>query len=154
MNQLAKLNHLSDLMLSHRAAELGWQALDALAKIDDPAEAINLTHDIKAIKDRIAKMKLDFDAMFPWAVAWLDGMRRTGQLISAGQEAGSIQIQADGGQPSNKLLLGDLGLNKMQSSRWQRLGQIDGEDFRTWYEELQNIQEQRHHPVERNSRQR
>src|SRR3989304_2520626 len=66
-----------------------------------------------------------FEAMFPWSVAWLDGMRRTGQLISAGQEAETIVGDHGKGRTSgNRLLLVYLGLDKMQASRWPRLADI------------------------------
>jgi N6-adenosine-specific RNA methylase IME4 len=71
-------------------------------------------------------------------------MRQTGRLISAGQEAGMIAAREDGrpNKGNDLLLLSDLGLDKMQSSRWQRLGEIDDEDFRTWVEEFKKRGEQ------------
>jgi len=137
-----ELVKISETDLATRAAELGWEALRSVQVTADPATAAGMTHDIKAIRDRIAKMRLDFDAMFPWAVAWLGGMRRTGQLISAGQEAGTIVVSEDGKKPADKLSVGQLGLDHQQSSRWQRLGEIDDENFRTWVEEFKDRGEQ------------
>jgi N6-adenosine-specific RNA methylase IME4 len=138
-----ELVKISETDLATRAAELGWDALQAVQAMTDPAVAGGMTHDIKAIRDRIAKMHLDFEAMFPWAVAWLGGIRQTGRLISAGQEAETIVGHHGKGRTSgNRLLLDDLGLDKMQASRWQRLADIHDEDFRTWYEEFRNNREQ------------
>ena len=144
---LASLRGLTDIELAQDAAKLGYKAHQMLQRITDPAEAASFTHDVKAIRDRIAKLNLSrehaFEAMFPWSVAWLDGMRRTGQLISAGQEAETIVGDHGKGRTSdNRLLLDDLGLDKMQASRWQRLADIHDEDFRTWYEEFRNNREQ------------
>jgi N6-adenosine-specific RNA methylase IME4 len=143
---LPEIRRMTDIELAEQALELGKRAQEKLATINDPKEAVEFTHNVKAIRDRISKVQMDqeqaFRALFPWSIAWLDGMRQTGRLIGEGQETGAIQTQSDGGQPSNRLLLGDLGLDKMQSSRWQRLAQIDDQDFDLWKEERLNNREQ------------
>ena len=110
------LRKLSDEALAISAEELGWKANAALAEIADAAEAASFTHDVKAIRDRISKLQLEqekaFAALFPWSIVWLEGMRKTGGLVAAGQEAGTIAKQESEISRSDKLSLQDLGLDK------------------------------------------
>jgi N6-adenosine-specific RNA methylase IME4 len=141
----SEIQQYTDKQLATNAEAEGWKAYDRLAELTSPAELASFTHDIKAIRDRVSKLQLDreraFEALFPWSVAWLAGMRSTGKAIVEGQEAGTIHGPHDS-RSGNKLLLEDMGLDKIQSSRWQRLAEIDDEDFRTWYEEAKDNREQ------------
>ena len=144
---LPEIRRMTDIELAERSQEFGKHAQKKLATISDPKEAVEFTHDVKAIRDRIAKVQMDqeqaFRALFPWSIAWLDGMRQTGRLISAGQDIGAIALGGrHGTELGNKLLLNDLGLDKIQSSRWQRLAQIDDRDFDVWKNELEANREQ------------
>ena len=144
---LPEIRKMTDVELANRAQELGQRAQEKLATISNPKEAVEFTHDIKAIRDRISKAQMDqeqaFRALFPWSIAWLDGMRTTGRLIAEGQEAGAIaKSSTNRYSTGNSLLLVDLGLDKMQSSRWQRLAKIDDQDFDIWKNELKTNREQ------------
>jgi hypothetical protein len=65
-------------------------------------------------------------------------MRHTGALIASGQEAGSIATREGGrpGKSNGKLLLSDLEIEKIESSRWQRLAGVHPEDWRTCEKEF------------------
>jgi len=49
-------------------------------------------------------------------------MRKAGELIAEGQEKGEITTRRDNQYSDcSKLLLSDVGIDRTQSSRWQRL---------------------------------
>jgi hypothetical protein len=132
---------IPDSELAVNAAALATRARAALARIARPSDGAHFIHDVKAVRDRVAKLRLTgeqaFEAKFPWDMAWLEGMRHTGGLIASGQEAGTILSHREQKRvSSSKLRLEDLDIEKDESSRWQRLATIDPEDWRTFDEEF------------------
>jgi N6-adenosine-specific RNA methylase IME4 len=126
--------------LATNAIALADRARRSLAKISRPEDGAKFVHDAKAIRDRIHKLRLDkeaaFEAAFPWDMAWLEGMRHTGTLIAAGQKAGTIADRDNQHTAGNKLLLADLEIEKIESSRWQRFGSIHDQDWQLFEKSL------------------
>jgi hypothetical protein len=141
MKNEIQLASIPDSQLAVHAAALAQRAREMLATIVEPEDGARFIHDVKAIKDRIGKLRLTeeevFKAQFPWSMCWLEGMRRTGKLIADGQEAGTIALGGRrGAELGNKMLLNDLDIERIESSRWQRLAEIHPEDWRTFEEVL------------------
>ena len=140
MTTAIQLAAIPDTQLATNAAALAKRARASLASIAEPAEGASFIHDVKAVRDRVAKLRLigeeAFEAKFPWDMAWLEGMRHTGGLIAAGQEAGTIKGKGNPGKYNDQLHLSDLEIEPIESSRWQRLAGIDPEDWRTFDEEF------------------
>lgn len=141
MTNALSVRGLPDAELARNAVALAAEARHRLAKIANPVEAAKFVHDLAAIKQRIHKLRLAkeeaYEAAFPWDMAWLEGMRHTGGLLTRGQEAGTIALGGRrGSELGNKLLLNDLEIERIESSRWQRLASIDAEDWRVFDEEF------------------
>ena len=135
-----QLKGLADLDLAAQASELAQKARQAILTTTDVGSAVSLTHDIKAVRDRLSRVMVDHMAAwqceFQWAMCWLDAARQAGALIAAGQESGAIMGPHGGAQKSsNTLLLDSIGLDRMTASRWQRLAELHPEDWRTWEQE-------------------
>jgi hypothetical protein len=126
--------------LATRSVALAAEARRRLAIIVNPRDAARFVYDIKAIRDRISKVRLDgeqaYEAAFPWNMAWLEGMRHTGGLLERGQEAGTVRTAGRHPKEANSLSLGELELEHNEAARWQRLAGIEDEDWRVFEEEL------------------
>lgn len=139
MNRSLALAEITDADLASRAVALAGEARKRLAAISSPRDGARFIHDVKAVRDRIAKLRLTdeqaFEAKFPWDMAWLDGMRHVGSTIEAGQSAGTIRSPGRHAD-SNCVTLPQLEIERTEASRWQRLAGIDAEDWRTFEKEM------------------
>jgi N6-adenosine-specific RNA methylase IME4 len=120
-----------------RLAAIG--ARDILSEIDDPSIAANFVHASKETSDlakKIAKATQDEEeawlTAFEWEHTWLEGIRHAGTLLASMDEFGE---KGGDRKSSNRTLLEDIGIEKIQSSRWQRIASIHPEDFRVWVED-------------------
>lgn len=146
MNTL-QTKQITDSEILEHALELAQEVRSRALAIYDPAEAIRFAHDVKALKDRISKLQMDEARKrqidLEWAMAWLDTSRHAGKQIEAGQEAGTIATSGDAKtQRGSKLLLRDLEVDKFTASRWQRLAELDDEDWRTWEQDCRDAEKQ------------
>jgi len=142
MGELVPFQRMTDIEIAQQAFEMGRRARVAIQQTKDPKQAAGLTHDIKAIRDRISKMNLDFDALFEWTMAWLEGMVHSGRMLAKMEKNLGSLLRGSTLEPRGEPTLASLGIDKKESFRWQRLGRIKGNEFKAWEKALREEQQQ------------
>lgn len=101
------------------------QACRELAKANDISEVRDMADKAAAVQQYARRAKLGHDVENDAAEFKLRAERRAGELLL---EAGFGQHGGDR-KSSNGLLLEDMGVGKMQSSRWQQVANVPSETF-------------------------
>src|SRR5688572_26508299 len=106
-------------------------AKNELLKIQSVEEGISYLNKLKAIDVWVKAEKKDAELQNIVAEQKIRTQRILGELISEGQRKGQIRKQIDTQTtvPSTARELGDIGLNKKQSSAFQQIASIPEDDF-------------------------
>lgn len=98
--------------------------------------------EVKVVRDRAETLRahakragLSLEMQNHYGELKLHAERRCGELLAELAARGERAVAQDGGEPGNKPLLGDLGVTKMQSSRWQLEASVPAADFAAYVAE-------------------